>query len=48
MKNENSFFAIITNVMIILPIVIFGTNSTITSVNAANDCEVSIDSSWDV
>lgn len=48
MKNENSFFAIITNVMIILPIVIFSTNSTITSVNAANDCEVSIDSSWNV
>ena len=48
MKNKSSFFAIITNIIIILPIVIFITNSTITSVDAANDCEVSIDSSWNV
>jgi len=48
MNNRSKFFAIMSNLLIIIPIVMISVNSSIMSVDAANNCEVSIDSTWDV
>ena len=48
MNSKSKFFAIISNLLIILPIVMISINSSIMNVDAANNCEVSIDSTWDV
>ncbi|MFL2957607.1 MAG: hypothetical protein ACJZ4Z_02310 [Candidatus Thalassarchaeaceae archaeon] len=37
-----------SNLLIVLPIIMISVNSSIMSVDAANNCEVSIDSTWDV
>ena len=46
MNSKSKFFAIISNLLIILPIVMISISSSVMNVDAANNCEVSIDSTW--
>ena len=48
MNSKSKFFAIISNLLIILPIVMISISSSVMNVDAANNCEVSIDSTWNV
>ena len=48
MRTRKEIFAIISNLLIILPIVMISANLSIKSVDAANNCEVSTDNLWDV
>ena len=38
MNNRSKFFAIMSNLLIIIPIVMISVNSSIMSVDAANNC----------
>ena len=48
MNSKSKIFAIISNLLIILPIVMISISSSVMNVDAANNCEVSIDSTWNV
>jgi len=48
MNSKDMTIAMISNLLIILPIVMISINSSIMDVDAASNCEVSIDSTWDL